>query len=190
MLIDPYCVNVKKTFGCFAVLLDDRNQLVPLKSDGSAVEPLEVHRRYTVVANAHGSSKLKWDDMRQQKGKHKQHKQHKPRHSSSSSSSNKKKKCSNGGGKHSTSMTDVLDLGVDKMTENGCDELTMTALISKNASQPTNFAIIDFGVSTENLLMPTVDDMLSMNMGMDMNVSMNMNMNMNINMNTRTEFVM
>jgi len=186
MLLDPNNVNVKKTFGSFSVLLDDRNQLVPLRSDGSAVEPLEVHRRYTVVVNTHGSSKFKWDDLRQ-KGKHK-HK-HKSRHSSS-----KKKKCSNGSGsggvKGSSSMKDVLDMGAyEKTSENGCDEYIKSTepLISKNATQPTSFAAIDFGVASsqemlipavEDMLIPTVDDMLSMNMNMSMNI------------NSRTEYVM
>lgn len=59
-LMDPNNMNVKSTFGTFAVLLDyTTNEVVPLNGAGFVVEPLDTHRRYVVVVNTHGSSQKK-----------------------------------------------------------------------------------------------------------------------------------
>jgi len=79
-LMDPNNMNVKSTFGTFAVLLDyTTNEVVPLNGAGFVVEPLDVSRRYVVVVNTHGSSQKKWEYLRGDKnGKHK-HKHKKPK---------------------------------------------------------------------------------------------------------------
>jgi len=84
-LIDPKTLNVRATFGCFAVLLEySNNRIIPLNRDGFALEPLDVRKRYVVVLNTHGSSQKKWDFQRggKHKKKHsskKKSKKHKPK---------------------------------------------------------------------------------------------------------------
>lgn len=84
-LIDPKSLNVKNTFGSFAVLLEySTNRVVPLNRDGYAGEPLDPLRRYVVVLNTHGSSQKQWDTARG--GKHKR------KHKKSKKSKSKKDK--------------------------------------------------------------------------------------------------
>jgi len=89
-LMDPTNMNVKATFGMFAVLLDyTTNEVVPLNGAGFVVEPLDTHRRYVVVVNTHGSSQKKWEYLRGDKnGKHK----HKPKKSKNKKSKKEKDK--------------------------------------------------------------------------------------------------
>jgi len=83
-LIDPKTLNVKATFGCYAVLLEySNNRIIPLNKDGFALEPLDMRKRYVVVLNTHGSSQQKWDIQRGGK--------HKKKHSKKKSSSKKQK---------------------------------------------------------------------------------------------------
>jgi len=84
-LIDPTTLNVKATFGNYAVLLEySNNRIVPLTRDGFASEPLDLKRRYVIVLNTHGSSQKKWDVQRGGK--------HKKKHSKKKSKKNKPKK--------------------------------------------------------------------------------------------------
>jgi len=88
-LIDPATLNVKSTFGCFAVLLEySNNKIIPLNKDGFAGEPLDTRKRYVVVLNTHGSSQKKWDVHRG--GKHK--KKHSTNKKSKKSKPKKEKK--------------------------------------------------------------------------------------------------
>lgn len=83
-LLDPKSLNVRATFGCFAVLLEySNNRIIPLNRDGFALEPLDVRKRYVVVLNTHGSSQKKWEVQRGGK--------HKTKHSSKKKSKKSKK---------------------------------------------------------------------------------------------------
>jgi len=155
---DARGMNVKATFGNFAVLLDSENRLVPLKCDGSPVEPLDTQKRYVVVVNTHGSSKIKWDHRRQ-KGKHKHKHSHSHTHTHThvhthTHSSKKKKKKS----KNSVKMKETGAITLGEKSSNGSDDYSsVVPLISKE--EPENFTNKDFGVSaSEDHLITTGDD--------------------------------
>lgn len=122
-LIDPSEINVKTTFGNYAVLLDSDNQVIPLKCDGSSVEPLDPAKRYVVVLNTHGSSKIKWDMAKKgntAKGKHKHHHKH---HSSKHSKSKKREE------KNKTEVM-LKDLGMGGFA--GFETLTVGVGVDEN----------------------------------------------------------
>lgn len=88
-LIDPTTLNVKTTFGIFAVLLEyANNRVVPLDRDGFAGETLDPRKKYVIVLNTHGSSQKQWDVQRGGNGKHK--KKHHSKHKSKKSKKDKK----------------------------------------------------------------------------------------------------
>jgi len=87
-LMDPTNMNVKSTFGTFAVLLDySSNEVVPLNGAGFVVDPLDPRKRYVVVVNTHGSSQKKWEYLRGDRGG-----KHKHKHKKSSSKKKSKSK--------------------------------------------------------------------------------------------------
>jgi len=145
-LVDPRNMNIKTTFGSYAVLLDSDNRLVPLKCDGSFVEPLDTSKRYVVVLNTFGSNKSSWDSMR--KGKHKH------RHHSHSHSKKKSKRKSSSKLKLKENPSAKYMLIEQKSSSKGCDSplplmareypSEEEALVEKFAS---NFVTKDFGVS-------------------------------------------
>eukprot|EP01111_Echinosteliopsis_oligospora_P017483 TRINITY_DN7596_c0_g1_i1.p1 TRINITY_DN7596_c0_g1~~TRINITY_DN7596_c0_g1_i1.p1 ORF type:complete len:238 (-),score=47.20 TRINITY_DN7596_c0_g1_i1:117-830(-) len=59
-------VNIKATFGKYAVLLDKNNRVVPLSFEGFPCEVLARNQRYCVVLNTHGSSKQSWDKIQRE----------------------------------------------------------------------------------------------------------------------------
>jgi len=156
-VVDARGMNVKATFGNFAVLLDSENRLVPLKCDGCPVEPLDTTKRYVVVVNTHGSSKSKWDTMRKT-GKHKHKHSHTHTHThvhTHTHSSKKKKKKSS---KNSVKMKETHSaITLGEKSSNGSDDYSSAVpLISK---EPETFATKDFGVSvSEDHLLTTGDD--------------------------------
>jgi len=149
-VLDAREMNVKATFGNFAVLLDSENRLVPLKCDGSPVDPLDTQKRYVVVVNTHGSSKMKWDTMRQ-KGKHKHKHSHTHTHTHTHvhthTHSKKKKKKS----RNSIKMKETNILG---KSSNGSDD-SEAPLISKD---PDTFSTKDFGASESEDQLLTAGD--------------------------------
>jgi len=108
-LIDPATLNVKSTFGCFAVLLEySNNKIIPLDRDGFAGEPLDPRRRYVIVLNTHGSSQKKWDVL--QGGKYKK------KHISSKKGKKSKKKDKKeleGGGEEMNTLSSKSNSSVD-----------------------------------------------------------------------------
>jgi len=161
-VVDARGMNVKATFGNFAVLLDSENRLVPLKCDGCPVEPLDTQKRYVVVVNTHGSSKIKWDHMRQ-KGKHKHKHSHSHTHTHTHvhthTHSGKKKKKKN---KNSVKLKETAREGItlgEKSSNGSDDESSAVPLIPKGKEEPENFTTKDFGVSSsEDHLLTTGDD--------------------------------
>jgi len=126
-LIDPKTLNVRATFGSYAVLLENsNNRIIPLNRDGFALVPLDVRKRYVVVLNTHGSSQKKWEVQRG--GKHK--KKH----------SKKKSK------KHKTKKEKKEKVSMD------CAGAEMSVIASSSAS---DFSAKDFAAaSTQALLSP------------------------------------
>lgn len=92
-LIDPTTLNVKATFGMFAVLLEyANNRVVPLDRDGFAGETLDPRKKYVIVLNTHGSSQKQWDVQRGGNGNGKHKKKHHSKHKSKKSKKDKKDK--------------------------------------------------------------------------------------------------
>eukprot|EP01113_Clastostelium_recurvatum_P000015 TRINITY_DN10005_c0_g1_i2.p1 TRINITY_DN10005_c0_g1~~TRINITY_DN10005_c0_g1_i2.p1 ORF type:complete len:267 (+),score=58.17 TRINITY_DN10005_c0_g1_i2:65-865(+) len=60
-------LNVKTTFGAFSILLDHNNNTVHLTKEGHPVTPLDPYARYVVVVNTLGTSKSKWDNLKEWK---------------------------------------------------------------------------------------------------------------------------
>jgi len=142
-LMDPHNINIKTMFGNFAVLLDSNNQVVPLNSEGFvAGDPLDPRKRYVVVVNTHGSSKTKWDILKNNGGKH----HHKPHSSKKKSSKKDKKKSSK---KEKKDVKDSIDGGGEEMK-----------LIAANGGGgDDDFTTKDFGISsTEHLLTSSSDE--------------------------------
>lgn len=65
-------LNINRTFGNFAILLDSHNHMVPLSKDGYPIEPLDPECRYMVLLNTIGSSKKKWDQIKKAKKREKE----------------------------------------------------------------------------------------------------------------------
>jgi len=135
-LMDPNNLNVKAVFGSFAVLLDySNNHVIPLNSEGFVVEPLDPRKRYVVVVNTHGSSKIKWDMLRVEgkngKGKHKHSKKHKK---SSKSTKSKKDESKSKGDKE---MKIIVSGIVDDFTSKDFAAASTQHLLTPN-STPNN----------------------------------------------------
>jgi len=152
-------LNVKNTFGQYAVLLDyASNKLVPLHSNGSVMEPLEARKRYVVVLNTHGSSSHKWEDLRRGGSPKKHHRKHgsgkhsgKKKRSSTGSKPSSPPKASN---KHEKSAEEAVKEPLLVQKEE--DEEDESEEEQKEQEQPTtNFATISFGVSS------SMDSMIS-----------------------------
>lgn len=130
-------LNVKTTFGQFAVLLDNAsNQLVPLHSNGSTLEPLTAGRRYVVVLNTHGSSAHKWEGLRKSGELSKKHSGSK-KHSKHGSDKKKRTKSSK--------------VKYDSMNADGSDCEVKEPLIQPEPPS-TNFSTISFGVSMDSMM--------------------------------------
>lgn len=126
--MDPTNMNVKSTFGTFAVLLDySTNEVVPLNGAGFVVEPLDPRRKYVVVVNTHGSSPKRWEYLRGDK----HHGKHKHKHSHSRS---KKKKSSKS-----------KEKGKEK--EKGAEEMDVLSQLSEHLSSA------DIGISSSSTLL-------------------------------------
>jgi len=65
-------LNIVRTFGNFAILLDSHNHMVPLTKEGYPIEPLDPECRYMVLLNTIGSSKKKWDQIKKAKKREKE----------------------------------------------------------------------------------------------------------------------
>jgi len=143
-LMDPTNMNVKSTFGMFAVLLDyTTNELVPLNGAGFLVEPLDTHKRYVVVVNTHGSSQKKWEYLRGDKGgRHK----HKLKKSKSKKSKHKEKDKEKGKAEELSSMASLATkdisisssaslLNENSLPNNGDDDLWAFIKIARAMKQ-------------------------------------------------------